>query len=91
MLMGVVVTILISRIAETQFFVKVTINDLWGAIAVGFVINYYGPRVLGQVFRAPGNQHSRSNGIGKQLPPKPELEENISAQEEPESEQGRQT
>jgi hypothetical protein len=41
-LLSVVVTILISRLSDTQFFIKVSVNDIWGAIAVGVVAAYGG-------------------------------------------------
>ena len=41
-----IVTILLSRIADTQFYVRITVNDLWGAIALGFIANYAGYRFL---------------------------------------------
>jgi hypothetical protein len=37
LLLSIIVTILLSRIADTQFFVKISVNDIWGAIAVGFL------------------------------------------------------
>jgi len=48
-LLSMIVTILLSRISETQFFVRVTVADLWGAIAVGFVANYVGAKVLDRI------------------------------------------
>jgi len=45
-LLSVIVTILLARMADTQFLVKVTVNDFWGAIAIGFVANYFGSRAL---------------------------------------------
>jgi len=44
--LSAIVTILLARLSDTQFLVKVTINDFWGAIAIGFVANYGGTRVL---------------------------------------------
>lgn len=45
-LLGAIVTILLSRLSETQFLIKVTINDFWGAVAIGFVANLSGIKVL---------------------------------------------
>jgi hypothetical protein len=45
-LLSVMATILASRIADTQFFVRVSVNDLWGAAAVGFIANLAGARLL---------------------------------------------
>jgi hypothetical protein len=39
-------TVVLSRIAETQFFIKVSVSDFWGAIAVGFLANYGGWALL---------------------------------------------
>jgi hypothetical protein len=49
-LLSVIVTILLARISDTQFLVKVTVNDVWGAITIGFVANYAGSRVLDRLF-----------------------------------------
>jgi len=45
-LLSLIITILLSRIAETQFFIKVSVSDFWGAIAVGFLANYGGWTLL---------------------------------------------
>jgi hypothetical protein len=45
-LLSVIITILMSRVSETQFFIKVTVSDFWGAIAVGFLANYGGWALL---------------------------------------------
>jgi len=50
-LLSVIVTILLARISETQFFVKVSINDLWGAIAVGFIANISGKKLLDKILQ----------------------------------------
>jgi hypothetical protein len=48
-LLSVIITILLSRIQETQFFIKVSVSDLWGAIAVGFLGNYGGFALLDKI------------------------------------------
>jgi len=45
-LLSVIVTILLSRIAETQFIISVTVNDIWGAIVIGFFAQYGGTQLL---------------------------------------------
>jgi hypothetical protein len=45
-ILSMMVTILLSRLSDTQFLVKVSVNDLWGAIAVGFVVGASGTSVL---------------------------------------------
>jgi len=46
MLLSCIGTILLSRLADTQFPIRITISDLWGAIAVGFVTAYSGAALL---------------------------------------------
>ena len=48
-LLSAVVTILLSRISESQFLIQVTVTDFWGAIAIGFVANYLGWNVLNKI------------------------------------------
>jgi hypothetical protein len=45
-LLSMIVTILLARLAESQFIISVTVNDLWGAVAVGFIITASGPTIL---------------------------------------------
>ena len=42
MLLSVIVTVLISRISDAQFFIRLTVTDLWGSIAIGFAANATG-------------------------------------------------
>ena len=53
-LLSVIITILLSRIAETQFFIKVSVSDFWGAIAVGFLANYGGWAMLDKMVPGGG-------------------------------------
>jgi hypothetical protein len=46
MLWSAIVTILLARLSDTQFVVRVTIQDFWGAIALGFVAQYAGAKWL---------------------------------------------
>jgi len=48
-LLSIIVTILLARISETQFLIKVTVADFWGAIAIGFVANYAGAEVINKI------------------------------------------
>jgi hypothetical protein len=41
-----VVTVLISRLAKTDFLLSLKVNDLWGAITTGFVVQWFGYKVL---------------------------------------------
>ena len=53
-LLSVIITILLSRIEQTQFFVKVSVSDFWGAIAVGFLANYGGWALLDKMVPGAG-------------------------------------
>jgi hypothetical protein len=46
MMLSAIATILLSRLSETQFVIRVTVNDFWGAVAVGFVVGSTGRAVL---------------------------------------------
>ena len=48
-LLSAMVVILLARISETQFLIRVTVSDFWGAIAIGFVANYVGVEILDQI------------------------------------------
>ena len=49
MLLACMVTILLSRMAETEFPIRVSVSDVWGAMAVGFLGAYSGGSVLGRL------------------------------------------
>jgi hypothetical protein len=58
-LLSVIITILLSRIAETEFFIKVSVSDFWGAIAVGFLANYGGWALLDKMVPGGGNRGTK--------------------------------
>jgi hypothetical protein len=45
-LLSCISTILLSRLADTQFPIRISISDLWGAIAIGFIAAYSGSALL---------------------------------------------
>lgn len=45
-LMGATITIVASRLADTQFPVKVSVNDFWGAVTIGFVSYFVGNKFI---------------------------------------------
>jgi hypothetical protein len=71
-LLSIIATILLSRLADTQFIIKVTVNDFWGAIAIGFVVSASGKKILQSI---PGFQHPRT--------PTPESEKKVSPPDTP--------
>jgi len=56
MLWSAMVTILLARLSETQFVVRVSVNDFWGAITIGFVAQYVGSKWLERLFPDPASQ-----------------------------------
>jgi hypothetical protein len=69
MLLSTVVTILLSRISDSQFLIRVTITDIWGAIVIGFVANYLGANFINKILE----KSSKSN---VSEPPPPDLKPN---------------
>lgn len=59
-LLSIIATILLSRIEQTQFFIKITVSDFWGAIAMGFLANYGGWKLLDKIAGAPGKETADS-------------------------------
>lgn len=45
-LLGAALTIVASRLSDTQFPVKVSVNDFWGALTIGFISYFIGNRLL---------------------------------------------
>jgi hypothetical protein len=45
-LMGAAVTIVFSRLADTQFPIKVSVNDVWGAMTIGFISFFVGNKLI---------------------------------------------
>lgn len=45
-LFSTIVTIMLSRLTDSQFIIKVTVNDFWGAIAIGFIVSASGNSIL---------------------------------------------
>lgn len=80
MLLSVVVTILVSRISETQFLVRVTVDDFWGAVAVGTIANIAGRRViLGIAERLGVSQSERSADQKQPAGPFPTQQDSVPA------------
>ena len=53
MLLSAMSAILLARISETQFLIRVTVSDLWGAIAIGFIANYLGAEFINKIVKVP--------------------------------------
>jgi hypothetical protein len=59
-LLSMIVTILLSRLSETQFLIRVAVNDLWGAVTVGFVAGATGRSVLEKFLQLFGKTRDNS-------------------------------
>jgi hypothetical protein len=60
-LLSIIVTILLARLSETQFLIRVTVSDFWGAVAIGFVANYAGAEVLNKIIKLPAVNSNNSS------------------------------
>ena len=67
-LLSTIVTILVSRISEAQFPVKISVNDFWGAITMGFIAGASGTAILKKY--TGGSAERDSDGAPKE--PKPD-------------------
>jgi hypothetical protein len=65
-LLSAVITVILSRISDTQFPVKVSVNDFWGALTVGFIAYFTGNNIINRIV---GLASSPAGGAGKPTPP----------------------
>src|SRR5579863_3315150 len=70
MLLSMIVTILLARISETQFLIRVTVADFWGAIAVGFVANYIGVKIFEKILPSDKTTAPRTESPRAGNPPR---------------------
>jgi hypothetical protein len=77
MLLAVIVTILLARISESQFLFRVSVNDFWGAIAIGFIASVTGIRILQNVLPSGGVEpRATSDKANDRVPiPQPTFEQ----------------
>jgi len=68
-LLSAIITILLSRISETQFFIKVSVSDFWGAIAIGFLANYGGWALLDKMIPPAGQKAAHARATKGPVPP----------------------
>ena len=66
MLLSVVVTILLARLSQSQFLIKVTVNDFWGAMTVGFIVSASGSTILRQ-FTTLGRGTTAATSAGEAI------------------------
>ena len=76
-LVSAVVTVVLSRISDTQFPIKVSVADFWGALTVGFIAYFTGNNLIDRIVGlsnkggAEANPPSSSTDPSK-VPPEPE-------------------
>jgi len=86
-LLGATVTIVASRLSDTQFPVKVSVNDFWGSLTIGFIAYFIGSRFilnLANRFAPPtptGGKPVTSPGQGEPKPGSPSAQEAKAATE----------
>lgn len=68
MLWSAIVTILLARLADSQFLIRITVNDFWGAIAIGLVAQYAGSKWLERLLPAPNNDTKRDEETTEPAP-----------------------
>lgn len=65
-LLSVILTIMLSRLADTQFLVKVSVSDFWGAVVIGFVSSATGARILRMILqRQEAREAERRDAAGE--------------------------
>jgi hypothetical protein len=78
-LLSGIATVLFARLATTEFPLAVKVNDIWGAIAVGFVVQFFGypwlsSHLLNQPASASGGGTTTTSPLpdsGASTPPMP--------------------
>lgn len=61
-LLSAIVTVMLARLSESQFLVKISVNDFWGAVVVGFIAQYAGVSILDKL--VPGRAKARKEEAG---------------------------
>jgi hypothetical protein len=51
-LLGASITIIASRLADTAFPIKVSVDDIWGALTIGFVSYFVGYKIIDKLAKA---------------------------------------
>jgi len=69
--LGGVVTIVASRLSDTHFPVKVSVNDWWGALTIGFVAYFIGNKFINTLSTLGGNDSESRLGKPPATPKPP--------------------
>lgn len=66
-LLSAIVTVLLARLSDSQFLVKISVNDFWGALVVGFIAQYAGKSILDKII--PGRLKSQDTKASRPKEP----------------------
>ncbi|WP_046113548.1 hypothetical protein [Aquincola tertiaricarbonis] len=58
-LYAAIITILMARLSESQFLVKISVTDFWGAVVVGFTAQYVGKAALDKYLPGRGGEERK--------------------------------
>jgi len=61
MLLSAIITVLLARVSETQFLIRVTVADFWGGVAIGFIANYSGTELLNKIKNSATASNNQQN------------------------------
>lgn len=68
-LLGAVLAIVANRLSDTQFPVKVSVNDVWGALTVGFVFYFLGNKIIDKLKGLNPSSGPQQNTNPRPAPP----------------------
>ena len=85
MLLAIIISILWARLSEAASLLRLTVSDVWGGIAVGFLANYFGVGIINRMIKGlkPGSE--QQSGAGGESAEKPGGGEGSRAMSRPDS------
>lgn len=66
-LYAAIITILMARLSESQFLVKISVTDFWGAVVVGFIAQYVGKAALDKYLPGRGGEERKPAAMVQQI------------------------
>jgi hypothetical protein len=81
-LLGLMIAILLSRMSDSPFLIKVSVQDFWGAITIGFIAGTSGTAVLQRftISQAEKQKSLVERGITQAPPTSPDETKRLSAE-----------
>ena len=71
-LLAATVTILLSRLADAPLPIRVSVNDFWGSIAIGFIAAMWGPMILKKLVPKGAEAQTTNEPTREARPPAPQ-------------------